>query len=97
VETEQDHLQAYHVYVSGKVQGVYYRASTAKKAQMLGLCGWVKNLDDGRVELRAQGSVEALERLLIWCKKGPILAKVSNVERKVAQVDANLAHFEVMR
>lgn len=97
VQIQQSQLQAYHVYVSGKVQGVYYRASTAKKAQMLGLSGWVKNLDDGRVELRAQGPIEALEALLSWCEKGPILAKVSNVERKVAQVDLNLAQFEVMR
>ncbi|MFT5594251.1 MAG: acylphosphatase [Oceanicoccus sp.] len=97
VPVQQDQLQAYHVYVSGKVQGVYYRASTAKKAQLLGLSGWVKNLTDGRVELFAQGPVESLEQLLSWCQKGPILAKISDIEYEMAQVDANMAQFEVMR
>ena len=97
MQAQQDQLQAYHVYVSGKVQGVYYRASTAKKAQLLGLSGWVKNLADGRVELFAQGDAESLEKLLNWCKKGPMLAKVSNVECEVAQLDEKMAQFEVMR
>ncbi|MGK0444389.1 MAG: acylphosphatase [Bermanella sp.] len=97
VQIQEQQLQAYHVYVSGKVQGVYYRASAAKKAQSLGLSGWVKNLADGRVELFAQGTSDALEKLINWCQKGPVLAKVSNLECEVAQVDANMAHFVVMR
>lgn len=97
MQIQEQQLQAYHVYVSGKVQGVYYRASTAKKAQSLGLSGWVKNLADGRVELFAQGPSEPLEKLITWCKKGPVLAKVSNFECELAQVDANMAHFVVMR
>ena len=97
MQIQQDQLQAYHVYVSGKVQGVYYRASAAKKAQGLGLTGWVKNLADGRVELIAQGPVAALDQLLNWCQKGPMLAKVSKVECEVAQVDEKMAQFEVMR
>ncbi len=97
MQVQQEQLQAYHVYVSGKVQGVYYRASTAKKAHSLGLSGWVKNLTDGRVELFVQGPADSLEQLLRWCKKGPMLAKVSNVECEVAQVDVNMAQFEVMR
>lgn len=94
---EQDQQQAYHVLVSGKVQGVYYRASTVKKAQALGLCGWVRNLEDGRVEILAQGPLPELKQLLAWCEKGPMLAKVSKVECELAQVDANMAQFEVMR
>lgn len=97
MQIQQDQLQAYHVYVSGKVQGVYYRASAAKKAQVLGLAGWVRNLADGRVEMMAQGPANALDQLLGWCEKGPMLAKVSKVECEVAQVDENLAQFEVMR
>ena len=97
MQIQEQQLQAYHVNASGKVQGVYYRASTAKKAQSLGLSGWVKNLADGRVELFAQGPSEPLDKLITWCKKGPVLAKVSNLECELAQVDANMAHFVVMR
>ncbi len=52
--------KAMHIWVSGKVQGVYFRASTVKKAQKLNLSGWVKNLDDSRVEIFAQGQEEDL-------------------------------------
>lgn len=97
MQAQQDQLQAFHLFISGKVQGVYYRASTAKKAQALGLQGWVKNLEDGRVEVHAQGPQLGLEKLLTWCEKGPLLAKVSGIECKLAQVDENMAQFEVMR
>lgn len=97
MQSELGQAVAYHVIISGKVQGVYYRASTAKKAQALGLVGWVKNRADGCVEMLVQGQPEKLERLLNWCEKGPMLAKVSNVRCEVAQVDVNMAQFEVMR
>jgi len=97
MQSEIGQIVAYHVIISGKVQGVYYRASTAKKAQALEVVGWVKNRADGSVEMLAQGQPENLERLLSWCEKGPMLAKVSNVQCEVAQVDANMAQFEVMR
>ena len=97
MQVQQGQLQAFHLFISGKVQGVYYRASTAKKAQSLGVNGWVKNLTDGRVEVHAQGSKDALEKLLEWCKKGPMLAKVRGVECTVAHVEENMAQFEVIR
>jgi acylphosphatase len=65
--------------VNGRVQGVSYRASTAHEARRLGLTGWVKNLDDGAVELEAQGSADAVEQLLAWCKDGPPAAEVTAV------------------
>lgn len=71
--------ESLRIFVSGKVQGVYYRASTAKKAKELGLKGWVKNMPDGRVELVAEGSAEALAELQRWCWQGPALAKVERV------------------
>jgi len=64
---EVDTVQAIKVQVEGKVQGVYFRASTAKKATSLGLLGWVRNLENGRVELLAQGTPEALDQLLQMC------------------------------
>ncbi len=88
---------ALHFWVAGKVQGVYFRASTAKKAQKLNLAGWVKNLPDGRVEVLAQGNDDSLKQLLHWCQKGPVLAKVSNIEREVASFDHEIRGFEVLR
>jgi len=89
--------EAVHIWVSGKVQGVYFRASTAKKAQKLNLCGWVQNLPDNRVEILAQGEAESLRQLLLWCQKGPVLAKVSEITQQVASFDHELSGFEVRR
>ncbi len=65
--------------VSGRVQGVSYRASTADEAQRLGLAGWVKNRVDGSVELEAEGAPERVAELLRWCEHGPPAARVSGV------------------
>ncbi len=89
--------EALHIWVTGKVQGVYFRASTVKKAKKLNLAGWVKNLPDGRVEVLAQGDSYSLNQLLLWCQKGPVLAKVSNIERALATFDQEITGFEVLR
>lgn len=68
-----------HCLVSGKVQGVWFRASTQEQAQALGVTGWVCNLADGRVEVMAYGEEERLEVLFEWLKKGPELARVEKV------------------
>lgn len=65
--------------VSGRVQGVSYRASTADEARRLGLVGWVKNRPDGSVELEAEGPADAVTRLLAWCDHGPPAAHVTKV------------------
>ena len=62
--------------VTGKVQGVYYRASTQETAQQLGLTGWVQNQVDGRVLFEAQGPAEAIMALLDWARRGPAAAQV---------------------
>lgn len=73
--------------VSGKVQGVFYRASTRNEARRLGLAGYARNLEDGRVEVLACGSVEDVERLVAWLRKGPPLARVENVEVREVNVE----------
>jgi acylphosphatase len=65
--------------VSGRVQGVAYRASTVKRASQLGVVGWVRNLDDGTVELEAEGEDDQIAALIAWCKDGPKHAVVSRV------------------
>lgn len=69
-----------HVYVSGRVQGVFYRATTRDEARSRGLVGWVRNLDDGRVEAVFEGPRPAVEGMVEWCHEGSPQARVSDVE-----------------
>lgn len=76
-------------YVSGRVQNVWYRASAQKTALNLGITGYARNLDDGRVEVFAYGSTEQLESLFNWLKEGPTLAKVEECSREPIQWQAH--------
>ena len=69
-----------HVLIFGRVQGVWFRASTKQKADQLGLTGWVRNTDDGNVEAVFEGVEEIVNEMLEWCHKGPPLSKVEKVE-----------------
>lgn len=69
-----------HVRVSGRVQGVYYRASTRREALSLGVSGWVRNTRDGAVELEIEGPPGKIADLLAWCHVGPPAARVERVE-----------------
>lgn len=71
-----------HLFISGRVQGVTFRTSTRKKAQKLGVDGWVKNLSDGRVEAVIEGDEEKVNKLVGWCNTGPRLANVEEVEER---------------
>lgn len=71
-------------FVSGRVQGVFYRASTEARAQQLKLTGWVRNLADGRVEVLACGEEENLKELEQWLWQGPAHARVTQVIRQTA-------------
>lgn len=82
-------------YVSGKVQGVFFRASTQRKAHSLNLTGHAINLDDGRVEVLACGDESALTELESWLHEGPSGANVSRVERTDAAVDAPPGSFRI--
>jgi len=66
--------------ISGRVQGVYYRASAVQQAQFLGLTGWVMNCADGSVEAVAEGPRSKIEELIAWCRQGPAGARVASVE-----------------
>lgn len=72
----------FHIYVSGKVQGVWFRASTQEKARELKLTGYVKNLQDRRVEIFACGELKQLKLFEEWLYIGPPLASVVQVDKK---------------
>lgn len=69
-----------HVFVTGEVQGVFFRSNTRKKALELGLTGWVINLRDGRVEAVFEGEEPAVQEAVRWCHKGPSYAAVVRVD-----------------
>ena len=69
------------VIVTGRVQGVFFRESTRRKAIELGLCGWVRNLPDLSVEWVAEGDVSDVQALIRWCREGgPMMARVDRVD-----------------
>ena len=69
----------YRVVISGLVQGVYFRAVCQRMAWQRGVNGWVRNLDDGRVEAVFEGAPGDVQHLLDWSRRGPRLAVVSDV------------------
>jgi acylphosphatase len=79
-ETNRNGERCVRAVVSGRVQGVFYRASTAERAVELGLRGYVRNLPDGRVEVVAEGNPTAVEALLTFCRTGPPAARVERVD-----------------
>jgi acylphosphatase len=85
---------AVHMFVHGCVQGVFYRAKTQKVAEGLGLTGWVKNCSDGSVEIHAEGNKEKLEELVAWCRRGPAMASVSNIDLNWTEAEG-LRSFDI--
>ena len=82
--------------VSGRVQGVFFRAATKQKADTLQLTGWVRNLDTGEVEVLAVGDEAALQQLEAWLHRGPIAARVTSVLVKSVE-PAQHEKFVVLR
>jgi acylphosphatase len=69
-----------HLFISGQVQGVGFRAKTLRQAETLGVSGWVANLPDGRVEAVIEGEAALVEQLVDWCRSGPAHATVTDVK-----------------
>ena len=83
------------VYVSGKVQGVFFRDATREKAEQLSLAGWVRNLPDGRVEALFDGPSETVREMVRWCEEGPSHAEVEDVDAEFEASGGDLEGFEV--
>ncbi|HEX2729866.1 MAG TPA: acylphosphatase [Rubrobacteraceae bacterium] len=93
-DTGQD-IQRVHVYVSGSVQGVFFRESARKKAKEFGLTGWIENLPDGRVEAVFEGSPQDVRSMTQWCEQGPPHATVEDIEVRLEDARGGLRGFEV--
>lgn len=74
--------------IEGRVQGVWFRESTRREAEPLGITGYARNMSDGSVEVLACGEDDALDRLAEWLRHGPPMARVSNLEWKAVEADA---------
>ena len=85
-----------HLWITGKVQGVFYRATAAEVAEKLQLNGWVKNAEGGAVEATVSGRDEAVEQFIAWCRKGPKRAEVADVV-VTPKPDDGLMGFQIIR
>lgn len=81
VKTLKTNKKIIQVNISGQVQGVFYRVFIAKKAQSLGVTGWIKNLNDGRVEAIFIGTKGQLNKMIKWCLQGSTGSKVEGIEK----------------
>lgn len=88
-------LKRAYIIVSGKVQGVFFRANAQRKAKELGLTGWVKNEADGTVKILTEGEPERLEELIKYCQNGHKFAKVERVDVKWEQASGEFKGFDI--
>ena len=85
-----------HVYISGRVQGVFFRYETRDKAARHNVTGWARNLSDGRVEAVFEGEKENVERLIEFCRRGPPGAHVTKVEVTRETYTGEFKNFEIL-
>jgi acylphosphatase len=88
-------VQKVKISIFGRVQGVFFRASTKEIAEKLGLCGYAKNSPDGSVEVIAEGHKDKLEKLIEYCKKGPIAAKVEKINIRYSEASGKFHDFGI--
>ncbi|MEN6319000.1 MAG: acylphosphatase [Syntrophaceae bacterium] len=88
-------MKRFHVIVSGRVQGVFFRAFTQDTAQALKLTGWVRNLFDGRVEAVFEGEDTNVQSMMEWCKKGPPHAVVKHVDTSEEPYTGEFRDFRI--
>jgi acylphosphatase len=89
-------MKQVHLWISGNVQGVGFRASMRRRAKNNDVTGWVKNLEDGRVEAVLEGEEEDVAKVMDWTRKGPNIANVENIELEEGEPEF-LETFEVKR
>tara|TARA_B100000029_G_C16761784_1_gene662117 strand:+ start:198 stop:476 length:279 start_codon:yes stop_codon:yes gene_type:complete len=88
-------LKQIHIFIAGRVQGVFFRQSTRVMAIKNNVNGWVRNLDDGRVEIVVQGQEKDIDNLTDWCRTGPANSRVDEFELKEEPIIEEFENFEV--
>ncbi len=89
-----DEMKMLHLVIHGRVQGVCYRDSMRREAQALGVCGWVRNRNDGTVEAEVQGEAAAVEAIVRWARRGPTFAQVEKID--IAPGSDRYSSFEIV-
>jgi acylphosphatase len=84
-----------HVYIRGKVQGVWFRANTKEQAEKLNVQGWVRNMRDGRVEALFEGDTESVNEMVEWCHHGPYMANVKDVRVQELNETVKCTDFKI--
>ena len=90
-------MKRVHVYISGYVQGVFFRGATRRVAADLNLTGWVRNTEDGRVEAVFEGDNAAIDKMIAWCKTGPPDAQVEQVSIREEHYTGAFSGFNINR
>ncbi|MDR2720573.1 MAG: acylphosphatase [Nitrososphaerota archaeon] len=85
-----------HIYVAGKVQAVFFRQNTKHQARKRGVCGWVSNLSDGRVEAIFEGEEVDVKAVVDYCRHGPLFAKVKFVEAVFETYIGDFSDFRII-
>ena len=88
--------QRVHVWISGRVQGVFFRMETQRKAKQIGVTGWVRNLGDGRVEAVIEGTGDQVDQMIAWCGNGPPLSRVMEVQRVEEDYSGDFKEFSIV-
>jgi Acylphosphatases len=88
-------MKSVHVYISGRVQGVFFRAETQRAAKGFNLTGWVRNMADGRVEALLEGKDENVDKMLTWCHIGPPAARVEEVLTEEEPYTGEFSDFSI--
>ena len=88
-------MKRMHVYISGRVQGVFFRAETQRTADGFHLTGWVRNMSDGRVEALFEGEDQNVDKMLDWCRVGPPAAHVKNVLMEEEAYSSEFNSFDI--
>ncbi len=89
-------MQYLKIVIEGRVQGVYFRVFTQKKARQLAIRGTVRNQANGNVEIQAAGEEQDMQAFLQWCHKGPWLAKVTAVTQTLTQEEPKYTNFTII-
>ncbi len=93
---DSNRVIAFHLHITGVVQGVFFRKTMKQEADALGVHGWVRNLPDGAVEAHVEGSEDAVRSLLEWARRGPPHAHVTAVREQSAEAGGHKV-FDVLR